>query len=328
MLPIQSEADLSRLSHAARVWVVLQAWNERGLLTALDQAAPRPLSELDGEPRALDITARILAAAGILVRHPLPEGDHWGLSGIGRTLLHGKLRRSAWSTLGDYSRLDQVLAHGGPVTDAHGQSRVTSGGVRVREPAHNRAFMDTLHGLAQAPAQALAELVCRRRSTGRVLDLGGGHGRYGRVLADQGFDVTLFDRPHIVPLARERHGDALAYREGDFFSSPLGRGYDLVLLCNIVHGLGPSELDELLARIAAALEPGGLVLMQDMFLDDSGVGPLHAANFGLTMLYYTQSGQSYSTAQLGAALQQAGFGPPEITRHADLATDYVMAPRR
>jgi len=102
-----------------------------------------------------------------------------------------------------------------------------------------------------------------------VLDLGGGHGRYARAFADAGHTVTLFDQPAVVGLARKRHGEALRYIEGDFHEADsFGGPYDLVMLCNIVHGESAAANASLVARAARSLRSGGRLAIRDMFLDE------------------------------------------------------------
>ena len=49
--------------------------------------------------------------------------------------------------------------------------------------------------------------------SGRALDLGGGHGRYGHALAKGGHMVTLFDREICCEIARRALRQATSRRE-------------------------------------------------------------------------------------------------------------------
>ncbi len=240
----------------------------------------------------------------------------------------GALRLSgAEGALGDMSRLDPVLRDGGPVRAADGASRVTEGGVREHDKEGARAFMDMLYRLANSVHDVAAAMVDRLGEGAHVLDVGGGHGRYGEALLDRGARVTLLDRPVIVDIARERYADRLAYRTADFLADDLGGPYDGALLSNIVHGLGRQENLGLLRRIARSLRPGGLIVLKDMFVDELGAHPEEATFFGLTMLMYTREGSSYGVGEMSDLLRTAGFEGEELQVHVDERYTLLMARR-
>lgn len=55
-----------------------------------------------------------------------------------------------------------------------------------------------------------------------------------------------------------------------------------------------------------ALAPGGMIIIHEFILNNSMDGPLFPALFSLNMLLGTESGQSYSEAQLTDMLAAAG----------------------
>jgi 3-hydroxy-5-methyl-1-naphthoate 3-O-methyltransferase len=126
-----------------------------------------------------------------------------------------------------------------------------------------------------------------------------------------GFAATVFDLPPVVELARERHGDRLTYRSGNFHQDDLQGPFDAILLSNIVHGESPSQNAALIERCFAALESGGWLVLKDMFIDEQGREPENAVFFGLTMLFYTAAGQSYRIDDVRDWCRRAGFEAPE-----------------
>src|SRR6266567_2763151 len=84
--------------------------------------------------------------------------------------------------------------------------------------------------------------------------------------------------------------------------------FDVAWLSHILHGEGPEGCAVILAKAVAALEPGGVVLVQEFILDDTRDGPLFPALFSLNMLLGTSSGQAYSQGELFAMLAAAGIG--------------------
>ena len=157
-----------------------------------------------------------------------------------------------------------------------------------------------------------------------MLDLGGGHGRYAHELVQRGLRATLYDRPVCVDLARERYGDTLGYRVGDFLGDDLGGPYDAALLSNIVHGLGTEEVAGLFRSLHSSLASGGLLALKDMFLDDLGAWPAPAAFFGLSMQLYTREGRSWTVGEVREAAIPAGFREPEAVVDADLGHTLLL----
>lgn len=310
MNTISSEGDLDALRRAASAWSVVLAWAKHGLFESLSHGEPVRAEDLEANGDAVRNTAPILAHLGLLVRHPQPDGSTaWALSHSARELMaSGALPdKNAHKGFDDLSRLHTVLEHGGPIRDREGRSKVTSGGVVRTDAERTRSFMDMLYRRSETSAQELARLLLPWVPSGRALDLGGGHGRYGHELAKNGLHVTLFDRDICCEIATERYGDEIATLSGDFMVDDIGGPYHLIMMSNIVHGLGPEELDGLLPRIRQALVPGGVLAIKDMFLDHTMARPESAAIFGLTMLLYTSSGRSHTQFEMRDALERADF---------------------
>jgi SAM-dependent methyltransferase len=324
---VASEQDVDILRRATQAWAVISAWAGGGLFAALADGEPRPLDSLPGDRRAIAVTAPILVHVGLLV---LDESGRCALSGAGRELLEqGVLAgASADANLGDLSRLDAVILGGGPARGADGASRVTEGGVREQDREGTRRFLDMLFRRSERASREVVRWLAPRLPSGaRILDLGGGHGRYAQALAGAGFSVELFDRELCVDIARERYGEALTYRAGDFLADDLGGPFDAALLSNIVHGLGEGELASLFTRLAGALRPGGLLVVKDMFIDDHGADPPEAVFFGLAMLMYTREGRTYSVADMRRLFAAAGFSSSEHIYLRDIRFSLVVAPR-
>ena len=79
-------------------------------------------------------------------------------------------------------------------------------------------------------------------------------------------------------------------------------------LSHILHGEGAEGCAVILRRAAEALEPGGMLMVQEFILGDSMDGPLFPALFSLNMLLGTPQGRSYSQRQLETMMTAAGVG--------------------
>ena len=142
----------------------------------------------------------------------------------------------------------------------------------------------------------------------RVLDVGGGSGRFSKEFGRRGFAVTLFDRPSTIeivePLLR---GTRVELVSGDALDS-LPNGFDLVFCSRLAHGFESDENRRLLANVADALEPGGTVVHVDYVRGRSD----RASIFGAHMLAQTAGGNTYTDEEFEIWLTDAGFEGVEI----------------
>ena len=103
----------------------------------------------------------------------------------------------------------------------------------------------------------------------RILDCGGGPGRYAIALAQRGYDVTLFDlSPELLALAREKTAEAgvtlSAFEQGT--ATDLSRfpddAFDAVLVMGpLYHLLDKAERRQALIEARRVVKPGGPVFV-------------------------------------------------------------------
>ena len=122
----------------------------------------------------------------------------------------------------------------------------------------------------------------------------------------------VFDLPTTRPFAErtiERFGLAgrIGFAAGDFIADPLPGPFDVAWLSHVLHGEGPQACAKILANAAGALEPGGLLLVQEFILDADRASPLFPALFSLNMLLGTPQGQAYSEPELAQMMREAGL---------------------
>jgi cyclopropane fatty-acyl-phospholipid synthase-like methyltransferase len=158
------------------------------------------------------------------------------------------------------------------------------------------------------------------RGVRTTLDLGGGPGTYGIEFAKRGIEVTLFDLPDTMSIAREIVGEAgvkgVSFVSGDYHIDDIGTGYDLVLLSQILHSLSPEESIELLTKAGNALNPKGKVAIHEFALAENRAAPPSGALFSINMLINTPGGRSYTPREMTSWLKTAGFGPVRVKRLA------------
>lgn len=307
---LHTPADLLQLSGGYWATCALHAGVALDLFTPL-AGQPGTAAELAEhrhlEPRALAMLLDALAALGLLAKkeeqyEALPAAARFlsrtSPEYLGHIIMHHHHLMAGWSRLAEAVRSGGPLR--APVIDADNDS--------ARE-----SFLMGMFNLASLLAPRIAagiDLTGRKR----LLDLGGGPGTYAVAFCRQypGLTATVYDFPSTRPFAERvinaaGLGSRVAFHEGDYHQDSVPGGFDIAWLSQVLHSDGPEQCAGMLGKAVAALEPGGLLLVQEFILDNAKDGPLFPTLFSLNMLLATQRGQSYSTAELTAMMTAAGL---------------------
>ena len=182
-----------------------------------------------------------------------------------------------------------------------------------QDPDRTRRFVEGMHSRAAVMARGLLQVV-EPEPGSRILDLAGGPGTFSvRLLErDPSLSIIVFDLPPIVRAARDIHagnpfGTSLTFQGGDYHQDALPGNQDLLLYCGALHQEVPDALPGLLARMKAALNPEGRLLLVDLFLNEDRATPLYAALFDLNMRLMRPSSHVHTVAGVEAALEPAGL---------------------
>jgi SAM-dependent methyltransferase len=202
----------------------------------------------------------------------------------------------------------------------------------ARDPSERdiRSFLRTM---AEGDAAPIAEVVERslayalpmRVST--MIDVGGAVGHVASAFAGRGVRPTLFDRPDVLPQARQYLGESVCdlYLVGGDFLSALPPGpFDLAYLGNVVHIYGPDTIAALVRRVWASLVPGGVIVIRDFVWERSSRAPLFAVN----MLQATVDGGVWREEQFRSWLAAAGFTDVTIVDLVSADNQLVMGRKR
>jgi 2-polyprenyl-3-methyl-5-hydroxy-6-metoxy-1,4-benzoquinol methylase len=185
-----------------------------------------------------------------------------------------------------------------------------------RDPQQLRDFQGGMIAMARGTATEAASRVKLPSNARRLVDVGGGHGLYSIAFCRRNpqLTATVFDVRDTVELTREvidQEGmtERVSTRTGDFWRDDLGGGYDVALLFNILHANQAPQNVELLAKVAAALNPGGTVVVMDQ-IAGSAASPTAKAVARLQALnmYLSAGGQTYSFDEIAGWLSQGGLG--------------------
>jgi len=295
ILDITSAYWKSCTLHAA---VMLDVFTAIGASTATASEVADRLAVGDNE---LLLLLNALTAMGLLVKN----GDRFGNSKIAAASL----------VKGAPGYLGHIIAHHHHLVDGWAQlaDAIKKGGpVHMRdfgEEAERESFLLGMHNLAMANAPLLAkEIDLKDRS--HLLDLGGGPGTYAIhfCLANPELRATIFDRPTTEEYARRTTskfgvGDRVSFIGGDFTAEAIHGRYDAVWMSQILHSNGPKTCREIIGNAVTALQPGGIVMIHEFFLDDTMAAPLFPALFSLNMLINNGVGRSYSAGEIADMLR-------------------------
>jgi len=262
--------------------------------------------ELKVSERGLSILCRNLAMAGLLHK----KGNRYRNSPLAATALNAddptyrgsylQLITNHWT---DWLRLMESIRTGEPLDKDEPEA-----------PDYRRQFTWAMHHrtLETAPMIA-AQLPLKGVKT--LLDLGGGPGTYAMAFLARhpGLRATVCDRPAALEVAREiaathKAGARLSYLPLDLLSDDIPGQFDVIWYSNVLHIYSPEQNFHVFRRARAALADGGRLIIQDAFLHGrEGLFPEEASLFAVSMLLFTETGNTYSVPDTTSWLKEAGF---------------------
>ncbi|HXE97099.1 MAG TPA: methyltransferase [Dongiaceae bacterium] len=286
---------------ALHAGVKLDLFSHAGTVSELAQATASDM-------RGLEMLLNALTALGLITK----DGDRYAAtpfaaeylvrtspSYLGHIIMHHHHLMAGWS------RLDESVRSGAPI-----RGRVS----HDSDESERESFEMGMFNLAMLIAPRIVSAI-DLQGRRRLLDLGGGPGTYAVHFcqANPRLTATVYDLPTTRRFAEKTIdsfglSDRITFQEGDFISDDISGGFDVAWLSHILHGEGPDGCAVTLRRAVAALEPGGMLMVQEFILDNNMEGPLFPALFSLNMLLGTPQGRSYSQRQLEAMMAAAGVG--------------------
>lgn len=202
--------------------------------------------------------------------------------------------------------------------------------IRTGEPAFNnyerypedQSWWRDQQGAMIAVAHMVGDDIVARvklpETARRLLDVGGGHGLHAIKFCRRypHLSATVFDLPQALEVAREVIAaeamvERVSVQAGNFWKDDLGNGYDAALVFSIVQMNSPDKDMELLRKVAGALNPGGLVVIQDQI---AGRAPSPTAKAVISLQGLNQvvssRGRMYAFNEIAGWLTAAGFSKP------------------
>lgn len=176
-----------------------------------------------------------------------------------------------------------------------------------------RHFVYSMHDRAMAIGQALphvVDLTGRRR----MLDVGGGPGTFSALLTQryEGLRSDVLELDGVANVAEEildamGVGNRVVMVRGDYHTRAFGSGYDVVLMSGMFHRETVDACQRLIGKARDCLDPGGILIVNDVFTDEDGTTPEFSALFGLTMMLTAPDGCVHADIDVAAWMNEKGF---------------------
>jgi SAM-dependent methyltransferase len=306
---IRTFNDFREAAHAFRLPRILLTSIELDIFSVMGTqcwTTSKLAKKLSVSERGLEILCRNLASAGLVKN----DRGRYSSGSFGQKFLsqkspdyrgaYLKLIQQQWE---DWGQLTQSVKSGKPL-ESSGPD----------DPEDRRSFTWAMHHRSIDAAKQVAEqLKIGKAKT--FLDVGGGPGTYALAFVAKypQLRATVWDREAAIDVAKEiaqsrKEKKRVDFQVGDFFKDAVQGTFDVMWLSNIIHIYSPKEIQSLFRKLLKSLNPGGKIFIQDTFLlDAKGLFPEETNLFAVTMLLFTETGNTYSAKEVKEWLSTAGF---------------------
>jgi predicted O-methyltransferase YrrM len=314
MTTYSGEANPMRVMELASAY-----WDSRVIHTAhrlnlFTLIEPKPLSAGElaavtgAAERGLELLCIACCSIGLMTRD---GGGRYGNTALsdthlveGRQKYQGGIVRMFDEWYEPWIGLEDAVKKGAPVVEKqhdHG-------------PEATKAYIYGMHWRGVAQAQLLAKVI-DGKGRSRMLDIAGGPGTFTlhMCLENPQLAGTVLDLPQTLEVTREIIGhyhmaDRVATQVGNYLEdASFGESYDIALMSSMLNQESPEVLRSILTKARAALNDGGLMIVQEQLLDDDKNGPRLPAVIGLNQLIHTPGGQNYCGREIMGFMEQVGF---------------------
>jgi hypothetical protein len=289
---------------------ILLSGAELNLFTILN---PTPLSaqevasRIGADLRALTVLLDALSAMGLLVK----KSETYQCANSVSPFLSEDAPNSVLPMV---LHADHLWQRWSGLTDVVRSTIVTKGAVKSsRSPEELRAFIGAMHIIAAPRADEIVAAT-NPGSSKTLLDVGGASGTYtiAFLKAVPEMKATLFDKPEVVEMARERLSkagmlDRVTLVPGDFYQDEFPYGHDLAFVSAIIHQNSPEQNLDLFIKVFRSLNRRGRILIRDHVMEPDRIHPKDGAIFAVNMLLGTPGGSTYTYEEIKTGLSQAGF---------------------
>ena len=197
-------------------------------------------------------------------------------------------------------------------------------------PEELEAFFRRRHPQSLQSGQELAARY-DLSSAKTLVDIGGGSGGLAMVVteAHPHLHATVVDLPTVTPIAQrfiEEAGatERISVLAADVVNETLPGTFDVAVLSAFIQVLSPDQARRALTHVYQALNPGGVLYIRGVILDNSRLSPLEMVGSGLVFLNTFRQGGAYTEQEYHDWLAEAGFVDVERDVLAD-ANSFIRA---
>jgi 2-polyprenyl-3-methyl-5-hydroxy-6-metoxy-1,4-benzoquinol methylase/DNA-binding HxlR family transcriptional regulator len=290
---------------------ILYTLNQLKIFGALEQQ-PQRVSELS---RLLDIPEKALFRllnAAVAVGYVLKDGEQYSNAPFIQCVMHkdaeGFLGNwldlyAHWNTT--FSNLTRAIREGKAIEDVNS----------VADENYHLIFINGMKDYASYRGRDILNHI-DLSNVGNLLDIGCGPGIYAGMFCEKypQLRCTCYDVPQALDLAREHLEskgvlDRVTLQPGNYIcDSSFGEAqYDVVFLSHVLHQEDDATCAAIVRKAFNAVKEGGRIIIQAMFLNDSGTGPLYASLHDLLCLLIFPGGRNYTYQETTEFLTKAGF---------------------
>jgi SAM-dependent methyltransferase len=299
--------DLARNFMESRILLTGAELDLFTLLTPVPLPAEEVAARIGADLRAVTILLDALAAMGFLVKqagkyHCPPSISPFLSAEASNSILPMILHMAhVWEQWAGLTRIVKGL---------RAREKPTAPGQDAEEL---RAFIGAMHAIAAQFTPRIVSAVNPGQSR-LLLDVGGGSGSYllAFLQAVPGMRGTLFDRPAVIEMARERLSEAgvldrVHLVSGNFYEDEFPTGHDLAFVSAIIHQNSPEQNLDLFRKVFRALTAGGRIVIRDHVMASDRTRPKDGAIFAVNMLVATSGGNTYTYDEIQYGLTRADF---------------------
>lgn len=274
----------------------------------------KPLAELASQVGAqANVLARLLNAGVVLKLLETRDGVSYRLSPLSQSVLApaaGPHYLGNWVLNLSFferalSKLDEAVVNAAPTVDptAH------FGG----DPELTRVFSLAMHDYASLRGKDIGRYF-DTSGCETLLDLGCGHGAYAFQLgiANPSLKLFLLDSKEVLEVAKKVSAEypltnEVTYVPADALRDEIDGQYDVILISNALHAMGPAASRALIGRLYNSVKQGGSLVIQGQFLRDDRRGERWPVMLDLIQLCITPAGANHSVEDGRSWLEEAGF---------------------
>jgi len=312
MTKIQEQArELRKLWGGFQATRVIITANSLNLFDHLEQrmTASGLAKKIKTDRRATEILLDALSGLGLISKK---AGNYKNTGTASRLLVstgryyQGDIIRHIDVLWDNWSNLEKVVKKGRP----------------YHKTRNHQSFIMGMHNLSVIKAEEIINAI-NLRGVHTALDLGGGPGTYTMELAKKGIRTTLFDLPETIKIAKKvvRNEGVdrknIHFKAGEFLADDIGKGYDLILISQVLHMFSEKVNINLLRKCRKALNPKGQLVIQEFPVQENKTSPVSGALFAVNMLVNTEGGRTYSAGDIKRWFGRTGFGSAQKKNIAD-----------